>query len=102
MRLFVGLGNPGAKYARNRHNIGFMAVERIAADHGFGPWRAKFQGQVTEGRLGAEKVVLLKPETFMNLSGQSVGEAMRFYKLDARRRDGVPRRDRPRPRTSSA
>jgi PTH1 family peptidyl-tRNA hydrolase len=82
MRLFVGLGNPGAKYARNRHNIGFMAVERIAADHGFGPWRAKFQGQVTEGRLGEERVALLKPETFMNLSGQSVGEAMRFFKLE--------------------
>ncbi len=82
MRLFVGLGNPGAKYARNRHNIGFMAVDRIAGDHGFGPWRAKFQGAVSEGRLGTEKVVLLKPETFMNLSGQSVGEALRFYKLD--------------------
>ncbi len=82
MRLFVGLGNPGAKYAGNRHNIGFMAVDRIASDHGFGPWRAKFQGQLSDGRLGSEKVVLLKPETFMNLSGQSVGEAMRFYKLD--------------------
>ncbi len=81
MQLFVGLGNPGAKYAGNRHNIGFMAVDRIAEDHGFGPWRGKFQGAVTEGRLGSEKVVLLKPETFMNLSGQSVGEAMRFYKL---------------------
>jgi peptidyl-tRNA hydrolase, PTH1 family len=81
MQLFVGLGNPGAKYAQNRHNVGFMAVDRIAMDHGFGPWRSKFQGQVTEGRLGSEKVVLLKPETFMNLSGQSVGEAMRFYKL---------------------
>lgn len=81
MKLIVGLGNPGAKYARNRHNIGFMAVDRIAEDHGFAPWRAKFQGQLTEGRLGTEKVLLLKPETFMNLSGQSVGEAMRFYKL---------------------
>ena len=81
MKLIVGLGNPGAKYAQNRHNIGFMAVDRIAADHGFGPWKARFQGQVAEGRLGAEKVMLLKPETFMNLSGQSVGEAMRFYKL---------------------
>ena len=81
MQLFVGLGNPGAKYARNRHNIGFMAVDRIAGDHGFAPWRAKFQGQVSEGRLGSAKVVLLKPETFMNNSGQSVGEAMRFYKL---------------------
>lgn len=82
MRLFVGLGNPGQKYAGNRHNIGFMAVDRIAEDHGFGPWRSKFQGQVSEGRLGTERVALLKPETFMNLSGQSVGEAMRFYKLD--------------------
>ena len=83
MQLWVGLGNPGAKYAMNRHNIGFMAVDRIAEDHGFAPWRAKFQGQVTEGRIGEEKVLLLKPMTFMNLSGQSVGEAMRFYKLDA-------------------
>lgn len=82
MRLFVGLGNPGPKYARNRHNIGFMAVDRIAADHGFAPWRAKFQGSVSEGRLGGEKVALLKPGTFMNLSGQSVGEAMRFFKLE--------------------
>jgi PTH1 family peptidyl-tRNA hydrolase len=81
MKLIVGLGNPGAKYAANRHNIGFMAVDQIAADHGFGPWRAKFQGQVSEGRIGTEKVILLKPETFMNLSGQSVGEAMRFHKL---------------------
>lgn len=82
MKLFVGLGNPGAKYAGNRHNIGFMALERIADDHGFGPWKSKFQAQFTEGRLGLEKVILLKPQTFMNLSGQSVGEAMRFYKLD--------------------
>jgi len=81
MRLFAGLGNPGAKYARNRHNIGFMALDRIAADHGFAPWKAKFRGQLCEGKLGTEKVVLLKPETYMNLSGQSVGEAMRFYKL---------------------
>jgi len=81
MKLIIGLGNPGAKYARNRHNIGYMAVDRIAAEHGFGPWRARFQGVVAEGSLGDEKVVLLKPETFMNLSGQSVGEAQRFYKL---------------------
>ena len=81
MKLFVGLGNPGAKYAGTRHNIGFMAVDRIQADHGFAPWKSKFQGQISEGRLGSEKVLLLKPETFMNLSGQSVGEAMRFYKL---------------------
>lgn len=81
MKLFVGLGNPGGKYARNRHNIGFMALDQIASDHGFGPWRGKFQGSLSEGKLGAEKVVLLKPETFMNKSGQSVGEAMRFFKL---------------------
>lgn len=82
MKLFVGLGNPGGKYARNRHNIGFMAMDRIASDHGFGPWKSKFQGQISEGRLGSQKVLLLKPETFMNRSGQSVGEAMRFFKLE--------------------
>ncbi|SHG92375.1 aminoacyl-tRNA hydrolase [Marivita hallyeonensis] len=82
MKLFVGLGNPGSKYARHRHNIGFMAVDQIAADHGFGPWKSKFQGDVTEGRLGAEKVLLLKPGTFMNRSGQSVQAAMQFYKLE--------------------
>jgi len=81
MLIFAGLGNPGAKHARNRHNIGFMAIDRIAAEHGFGPWKARFQGKVAEGRLGPEKVLLLKPMTFMNLSGQSVGQAMRFYKL---------------------
>lgn len=81
MKLFVGLGNPGAKYAGNRHNIGFMAVDRIAEDHGFAPWRARFQGLISEGRLGDERVALLKPGTFMNLSGQAVGEASRFYKL---------------------
>jgi len=82
MQLWVGLGNPGAKYAMNRHNIGFMAVDRIAEDHGFAPFRTKFQGALSEGRFGSEKVMLLKPETFMNKSGQSVGEAMRFYKLE--------------------
>ena len=81
MKLIVGLGNPGAKYAGNRHNIGYMAVDRIAADHGFSPWKPRFQGLVSEGRLGSAKVLLFKPETFMNLSGQAVGEAMRFYKL---------------------
>ena len=81
MQLWVGLGNPGAKYAANRHNIGWMALDRIAGDHGFGPWRGKFQGSLCEGSLGGEKILLLKPETFMNLSGQSVGEAVRFYKL---------------------
>lgn len=81
MQLWVGLGNPGAKYANNRHNIGWMALDRVAESHGFGPWRGKFQAALSEGTLGGEKVLLLKPETFMNLSGQSVGEAMRFYKL---------------------
>lgn len=81
MKLFVGLGNPGADYAGNRHNIGFMAVDRIAADHGFGPWRKGHQGLVAEGRLAGDKVVLLKPDTFMNRSGQSVHAAVAFYKL---------------------
>ena len=81
MKLLVGLGNPGTKYAHNRHNIGFMAMDQIAADHGFNGWRSKFQGQTCDGRFGSERVTLLKPETFMNLSGQSVGEAMRYLKL---------------------
>jgi len=81
MKLIVGLGNPGAKYAGNRHNIGFMAVDRIAADHGFSAWKKAFQGLVSEGRLGGEKVVLLKPETFMNLSGQAVQAAMTWHKV---------------------
>lgn len=81
MKLFVGLGNPGGKYAENRHNIGFMAVDEIARAHGFGAWKKKFQGQIAEGILGQTKALLLKPETFMNKSGQSVGEAMRFFKL---------------------
>lgn len=81
MKLFVGLGNPGAKYAGNRHNIGFMAVDRIASDHSFGPWKRAFKGLVAEGRLGPEKVLLLKPETFMNLSGEAVQSAMAFHKL---------------------
>lgn len=82
MKLIVGLGNPGAKYARNRHNIGFMAVDRIAADHGFRPWKGKHQGSISEGRFGSDRAVLLKPETFMNNSGQSVQAAMRFYKVE--------------------
>jgi PTH1 family peptidyl-tRNA hydrolase len=81
MKLFVGLGNPGAKYAGNRHNIGFMALDRIAADHGFGPWRKAFKGLLAEGRLGDEKLLLLKPETFMNLSGEAVQAALAFHKL---------------------
>jgi peptidyl-tRNA hydrolase, PTH1 family len=82
MKLFVGLGNPGAKYARNRHNVGFMALERIAEHHKFGPWRRKFAGQAAEGDIGGERVLLLKPETFMNDSGQAVGEASRFLKIE--------------------
>jgi len=83
MKLFVGLGNPGAKYAGNRHNVGFMALDEIVRANGFAEWRSKFQGQWVQGNLGGEKVVLLKPETFMNNSGQSVGAAMRFFKLSA-------------------
>ena len=81
MLLLVGLGNPGQKYENNRHNIGYVAVDEIVRRHSFGPWKSRFQGVVSEGRLGSQKVLALKPATFMNLSGQSVGEAMRFYKL---------------------
>ena len=81
MKLWVGLGNPGAAYAGNRHNIGFMAVDRIAADHGGSPWKKAHQGLVADGRLGDVRVLLLKPGTFMNLSGQSVRAAMDFHKL---------------------
>ncbi|MCI4661930.1 MAG: aminoacyl-tRNA hydrolase [Neomegalonema sp.] len=81
MKLFVGLGNPGPKYENTRHNIGFLAVDAIADRHGFSPWRGKFQGEICEGKLGTQKLLLLKPMTFMNLSGQSIGEAARFYKI---------------------
>src|SRR5205085_11008333 len=81
MLLFVGLGNPGAKYAGNRHNIGFMAVDAIAKRHGFPPWRRRFQGVASEGTLGREKVLLLLPGTYMNESGRAVAEAQHFYKL---------------------
>ena len=81
MRLFVGLGNPGAKYAHNRHNIGFMAIDEIARRHGFAPWRRRFQGQTSEGTIDGEKVFLLRPETFMNESGRAVQEAANFFKL---------------------
>lgn len=81
MQLWVGLGNPGPQYAMHRHNVGFMAVDTIAEVHGFGPVQKKFQGWLQEGRIGTEKVLLLKPATFMNESGRAVGEAMRFYKL---------------------
>jgi PTH1 family peptidyl-tRNA hydrolase len=83
MRLFVGLGNPGTKYAHNRHNIGFLAVEEIARRHGFAPWRRRFQGETSEGMLGEERVVLLRPQTFMNESGRAVQEAAHFFKLAA-------------------
>ncbi len=82
MKLFVGLGNPGQDYVFNRHNVGFMTVDAIAAAHGFPKWRKRFNGLATEGKLGAEQVLLLKPQTFMNVSGRAAGEAVRFYKLD--------------------
>lgn len=82
MKLFVGLGNPGPKYEKNRHNIGFMAADAIHRRHSsFGPWRARFQAQVSEGTLAGEKVLLMKPMTYMNESGRAVSEAMRFYKF---------------------
>ena len=83
MLLFVGLGNPGAKYARNRHNVGFMAVDEIARRHGFAPWRRRFQGDTSEGTLDRERVMLLKPTTYMNDSGRAVQEAANFFKLTA-------------------
>jgi len=83
VQLFVGLGNPGREHARQRHNIGFMALDAVAAREGAGGWRRKFSGEIAELRFGAEKVLLLKPLTYMNVSGQSVGEAMRFHGLDA-------------------
>jgi PTH1 family peptidyl-tRNA hydrolase len=81
MLLFVGLGNPGSQYVRNRHNIGFMAVEAIARRHGIGPWRRRFQGVTCEGPIGGERALLLLPGTYMNESGRAVSEAMHFYKL---------------------
>lgn len=81
MQIWTGLGNPGAQYALHRHNVGFMAVDVIAEMHGFGPVQKKFSGWVQEGRIGGEKVLLLKPATYMNESGRAVGEALRFYKL---------------------
>ena len=81
MQIWTGLGNPGPKYALHRHNIGFMVCDVIAEMHGFGPVQKKFSGWVQEGRIGTEKVLLLKPATYMNESGRSVGEALRFYKL---------------------
>jgi peptidyl-tRNA hydrolase, PTH1 family len=82
MRLFVGLGNPGARYAGNRHNVGFMVVDAIARRHRIGPWRRKFQGVACEGPLAGERLLLLLPGTFMNESGRAVAEAVHFYKLE--------------------
>ena len=81
MLVIAGLGNPGSEYAHHRHNVGFMAADAIARRHSFSPWSKKFNALVAEGRLGGDKVLLVKPQTFMNLSGQAVGEALRFYKL---------------------
>jgi PTH1 family peptidyl-tRNA hydrolase len=82
MRLFVGLGNPGAKHAHNRHNVGFMAVDEIARRHGFAPWRRRFQGETAEGTLDHERVILLRPSTFMNESGRAVKEALEYSGID--------------------
>ena len=81
MMLFVGLGNPGSQYEKNRHNVGFMAVSRIVENYSFSPWKNKFQGSISNGLLRNQKIIILKPNTFMNLSGQSVGEVIRFYKI---------------------
>ena len=82
MQLFVGLGNPESKYAKNRHNVGFMAIDALAAAYGFGDFREKYHGLLAEGQIGTQKVLLLKPQTFMNKSGVSVSEAVNFFKLD--------------------
>lgn len=81
MKLFVGLGNPGSSYARHRHNVGFMALDRIAEQHGLGPWKKRFHGLVCDGPIGGRRVTLLKPQTYMNDSGQAVGEAQRYLKI---------------------
>ncbi len=82
MLLLAGLGNPGGRYARHRHNIGFLAADAIHGRHGFDPWRNRFSANIAEGRMGSGKCLLMKPMTFMNNSGQAIGEAMRFYKLE--------------------
>ncbi|WP_420101597.1 aminoacyl-tRNA hydrolase [Bosea sp. (in: a-proteobacteria)] len=81
MLIFAGLGNPGARYARNRHNIGFLALDEIARSHRASPWRSRFQAEASEATIGGEKIVLLKPQTYMNESGRSIGEAARFFKV---------------------
>ncbi len=80
MLIIAGLGNPGSKYADNRHNIGFMAADEIVRRHAFGPWKNKHNAEISEGKLNGEKVLVVKPTTFMNESGQAVGEILRFYK----------------------
>ena len=82
MQIWAGLGNPGAQYALNRHNVGFMVVDAIAEMHRFDPWRTRFGGWASEGRIGLEKILLLKPATYMNESGRAIGEAARFFKLE--------------------
>jgi peptidyl-tRNA hydrolase, PTH1 family len=79
--LIAGLGNPGSQYARNRHNAGFIVLDELHAHYKFGPWKVKFDGLLSEGTLGGRKTYLLKPQTFMNLSGDSIGPALRFFKL---------------------
>ena len=82
MQIWAGLGNPGGSYVMHRHNVGFMAVDVIAEIHGFGPWKVRFQGLASEGRIGAHKILLLKPQTFMNDSGRSIRAAMDFFKAE--------------------
>jgi PTH1 family peptidyl-tRNA hydrolase len=84
MQIWAGLGNPGAQYAMHRHNVGFMAADVIAETFSFGPWKTRFQGLASEGRIGSDKILLVKPATFMNESGRSIGEAMRFFKLETK------------------
>ena len=82
MQIWVGLGNPGAQYAMHRHNVGFMAADIIAETHGFGRWTKKFRSLIAEGRIGGQKILLVKPQTYMNDSGDAVQQALRFHKLD--------------------
>lgn len=83
MHIFVGQGNPAPKYLRTRHNLGFMVMDAIASDYGFGPWRSKFQSQISEGKVGGEKVLLMKPDTYYNETGRAAQAALQFYKLSA-------------------
>jgi PTH1 family peptidyl-tRNA hydrolase len=82
VQIWVGLGNPGAQYALHRHNVGFMTADILAETRGFGPWHKKFRSLVAEGRVGGDRIILVKPQTFMNDSGDAVQQALRFYKLD--------------------